>query len=68
MAASHTEPSLHSPSLKTTKLRVGRPVILAPRASPAPMGRPWPRDPVAASTPGAQPGAGCSSRGLPALA
>src|SRR5205807_651214 len=41
-AASHTEPSLISPSPMSTTTRLSRLWMRAASASPIPMGRPWP--------------------------
>src|SRR5437588_5850392 len=50
-AASHTEPSLISPSPITTITRLSRFSMRAASAMPTPTERPWPSAPVEASTP-----------------
>src|SRR3989338_3135546 len=57
-AASQIDPSLHSPSPTITKTRWPACSYLAFTAKPTPMGKPCPKLPVEASTPGTLP-SGC---------
>jgi hypothetical protein len=67
MAASHVEPSLHSPSLMQVYALHGALSIFAARAMPQATGKPWPRDPVVQSTPGVLDRSGCPCSLLPSL-
>ena len=61
MAASHTDPSMLSPSPISTYVRWSEPVRRASSAIPRPAASPCPSDPVATSTNGRR-GVGCPSR------
>lgn len=53
------DPSLSSPSPTMANTRAGLFFICRARAIPTPIGKPCPRDPVEASTPGIIPRSGC---------